>query len=108
MGFSWRAAPIRETVNRWPEHHPVSVARSESLFALFGLDLAGRTPMRRDLEQSAFNGTRFAGDLGPLQTFTRVFGSGNVARLAPKSLPSAEGNSVQTSSVLGSIGSTVG
>jgi len=104
----WRAAPTQQTVTVWGMH-PVQVAREESIDRLYALNLSGATNMRRDQSQSAFNGTRFSGDLGPLQSFLRVYGFQPAGiRMQPKSLPTAEGASAGGSSLLGSIGATVG
>lgn len=87
--------------------HPVRVA--ESVDALYGLGLDGASPMRRTERQSAVNGTRFTGDLGPLQTFNRVFGfQAQMIRTGRAQLPTANGGSATASSMLDLLGATVG
>jgi hypothetical protein len=102
----WGAQAQRVVRTVWGPH-PVRI--SDQIDPLYGLSLDGMTPMRRPELQSAVNGSRFTGDLGPLQTFGRVFGfSPDMVRSGRASLPTANGGSATASSMLDLLGATVG
>jgi hypothetical protein len=94
----WRATPERVLALVWGPH-PVQI--SEPIDALYGLGLAGADPMRRPEDQSSFNGTRYNGDLGPIQHFGRTYSLPlEMARVGPSSLPSAQGGSASGAPLL--------
>jgi len=87
----WRAQPITVARTVWGPH-PVQIARW--LERVFAIDIEGSPadPMVRGEDNSATNGTRFMGDLGPLQSFGRIYGLNMaMARVGRQSLPSANG-----------------
>jgi hypothetical protein len=102
----WRAEPETVTQRVWGPH-PVQI--SQPLDMLFGLSMSGVDPMRRGEAQSSFNGSRFNGDLGPLQSFGRIYGfNTDMIRARKSSLPSANGASGSASPMLDLLGATTG
>lgn len=102
----WRAKPATVTRTVWGPH-PVQI--SQPIDALYGLDLGGTDPMRRSEAGSSFTGARANGDLGPLQTFHRVYGfQPAMVRAAGSSLPSAQGSQASSSGLVDLLGATVG
>jgi hypothetical protein len=103
----WRAKPRQEVIAVW-DVHPVRVA--SWLEPLFALGMNGDDASRRGEAQSATNGTRFNGGLGPLQTFGRVYGFSPAAvRVPGPSMPSANGGQpASNTALLDLLGATVG
>jgi hypothetical protein len=102
----WRAAPVAVTQLVWGPH-PVQI--SQPIDALYGLDLGGADPMHRREDQSAYNGTRYNGDLGPIQHFGRTYSLPlEMARVGAGSLPSAQGSAASSTPMLDLLGATVG
>lgn len=102
----WRAKARTETVAVW-DVHPVRVA--SWLEPLFALGMNGSDRSRRGEAQSAVNGTRFNGGLGPLQSFGRVYGFSPAAvRVIPNAMPSANGGQASGNPLLDLLGATVG
>lgn len=77
--------------------------------ALYALDIDGEGAMNRSEAQSATNGTRFMGDLGPLQAFRNIPApaNGNIP-VKLTSLPSSSGQSTSPNPILDLIGNTLG
>lgn len=107
---SWRngwRAPVRVVQRQVWDQHPVQI--SQPIDALFALDLSGVDQMRRPEAQSSYNGTRYNGDGGPLQSFGTVYGlQMQMARIKAAELPTAQGGSAVASSMLDLLGATVG
>lgn len=86
--------------------HPYS-ERALGMDALYALDFAGMSPMDRTEAQSATNGTRATGDLGPLQRFNNV-PAGTPGRIPaqPAHLPSTAGTAGTVNPILDLIANT--
>lgn len=102
----WRAKPELVTQQVWGPH-PVQI--SQPIDMLYGLSMAGASPMIRPEAQSSYNGSRFNGDLGPLQSFGRVYGfNPDMIRARASQLPTANGGSAAASPMLDLLGATTG
>lgn len=107
----WRAQPQTVARTVWGPH-PVQIARW--LERVFAIDVEGSPldVMRRGEDNSATNGTRFMGDLGPLQSFGRIYGLRmSMARVGASNgrLPTAQGGAASPNSALVDLlGRTVG
>lgn len=86
--------------------HPWSEAEL-GIDALYALDISGNSPMDRGEDNSAVNGTRAMGDLGPLQHFNNI-PAGTTGRipLQGSALPTSSGGATSANPILDLIGNT--
>lgn len=92
----WQVAPVTVTQRVWPTN-PIRRFQG-AIDALYGLAIGGRDSGRRGEAQSAFNGTRYTGDMPPLQSFGRTYGfSIPAVRVTRSRAGSATGNTASTS-----------
>lgn len=86
--------------------HPYSEA-ALGMDALYAADFAGLSPMDRREDNSATNGTRATGDLGPLQRFNNLpAGTPGRIPVQPARLPATTGNAGAVNPILDLIGNT--
>jgi len=104
----WKGNGRQTTVTTYRAPHPWSVL-ALTMDRLFAADYAAESSMDRREIDSAVNGSRFMGDLGPLQTFEQVAApSLNHIPVQPSHLPGTSGTPSTGNPILDLIANTSG